>query len=60
MAAAAGVPYDIAEMLVAHVLPGVGERYVHAGELDARLRAAQAQISAHIMARVGVPAKPSE
>jgi hypothetical protein len=27
--------------------------YVHAGELNARLRAAQEQVTAHIMARVG-------
>jgi hypothetical protein len=46
------VPFDVAEMLVAHTLPGVGARYVHAGELDARLRAAQEQVSAHIMMRV--------
>ena len=57
LSADAGVPYDVAEMLVAHVLPGVGSRYVHASELDARLRAAQAQISAHILSRVGA-AKP--
>lgn len=54
LAADAGVPSDIAEMLVAHALPGVMQRYVHAGELDSRLRAAQAQVSAHILARVGV------
>lgn len=52
LSADAGVPFDVAEMLVAHTLPGVGARYVHAGELDARLRAAQAQVSAHILARV--------
>jgi hypothetical protein len=59
LATDAGVPYDIAEMLVAHVLPGVVQRYVHPGELDARLRAAQAQISAHILARVGARASLS-
>lgn len=54
LSADAGVPFDVAEMLVAHTLPGVGARYVHAGELDARLRAAQAQVSAFILARAGV------
>jgi integrase len=56
LSADAGVPFDIAEMLVAHTLPGVGARYVHAGELDARLRAAQAQVSAFILARVDAAA----
>ena len=60
LATDAGVPYDIGEMLVAHVLPGVGSRYVHADELDARLRAAQGQISAFILARAGVAPEPSE
>jgi integrase len=52
LATDAGVPYDVAEMLVAHALPGMGARYVHAGELDARLRAAQERVSAHILACV--------
>jgi integrase len=52
LSADAGVPFDVGEMLVAHTLPGVGARYVHAGELDARLRAAQEQVSAFILARV--------
>lgn len=50
LAAAAGVPYDVAEMLVAHVLPGVGSRYVHADGLETRLRAAQEQVTAFILA----------
>lgn len=52
MATAAGAPYDVAEMLVAHVVPGVGARYVHPEGL-AVLWEWQARISAHILARVG-------
>lgn len=59
LATDAGVPYDVGEMLIAHVLPGVGSRYMHP-EGMAVLWSWQARISAHILARVGVPAKPSE
>jgi integrase len=52
-AAGAGVPYDVAELLVAHVLPGVGSRYVHPGELDARLRAAQCSVTEHLLRVAG-------
>jgi hypothetical protein len=50
LATAAGAPYDVAEMLVAHVMPGVGSRYVHPEGLAA-LWQWQSKISAHIMAQ---------
>jgi integrase len=56
MATAAGAPYDVAEMLVAHVMPGVGARYVHPEGL-ATLWDWQRKISAYILARTGTAAK---
>lgn len=53
LATAAGAPYDVAEMLVAHLLPGVGSRYVHPEGL-ATLWQWQSKISAYILARVGL------
>lgn len=54
LATAAGAPWDVGEMLLAHVVPGVGARYVHPEGL-AVLWDWQVRISAYIMARVGTP-----
>jgi hypothetical protein len=54
MATAAGAPWDVGEMLIAHVVPGVGSRYVHPEGL-AVLWDWQARISAFILQRVGAP-----